>query len=197
MLGCGCVLYQPSRAGPASPPGTPAAAPRRGTRRPRLETPVSSLWTPDGERPVARDGGGGTGSPAAGAEDVADANEPLRAAAQALGIDLDSLTEAERQELAAELSEMMRVRQEIAATPAAEMISNHLIRFLDLATIYLEGDPPAFAEAATAIEAFRCVLEGVGDRLGEHQPMLTEALGQVQMIFVQVKQAHEGQAPTT
>jgi hypothetical protein len=35
----------------------------------------------------------------------------------------------------------------------------------------------------------------VGDRLGEHQPMLTEALGQVQMIFVQVKQAHEQRAP--
>ena len=147
---------------------------------------MSSLWTPDGERPVARPGDAadapGTGAP--------DANEPLRAAAEALGIDLDTLTAEERGELAAELSEMMRVRREIAATPAAEMISNHLIRFLDLATIYLEGEPPAFAEAATAI-----VLEGVGDRLGEHQAMLTEALGQVQMIFVQVKQAHEAHTP--
>ena len=51
------------------------------------------------------------------------------------------------------------------------------------------------AEAATAIEAFRCVLDGIGDRLGEHQAMLTEALGQVQMIFVQVKQAHESHTP--
>jgi hypothetical protein len=152
---------------------------------------MSSLWTPDGERPVSRT------DPSAGAADSAapDASEPLRAAAEALGIDLATLTAEERQELAAELAEMMRVRQEIAATPASEMISNHLIRFLDLATIYLEGEPPAFAEAATAIEAFRCVLEGIGDRLGDHRPMLTEALGQVQMIFVQVKQAHEGQAP--
>ncbi len=152
---------------------------------------MSSLWTPDGERPVARPDAP-EGSPAAAS---ADAGEPLRAAAEALGIDLDSLTAEERQELAAELGEMMRVRREIAATPAAEMISNHLIRFLDLATIYLEGEPPAFAEAATAIEAFRCVLEGIGDRLGEHQAMLTEALGQVQMIFVQVKQAHEAHTP--
>ena len=44
--------------------------------------------------------------------------------------------------------------------------------FFDLATIYLEAEPPAFGEAATMIEAFRAVLDGVGDRLGEHQPML-------------------------
>ena len=119
----------------------------------------------------------------------------MRAAAEAIGVDLDALSAEEREQLAAELEQMMAARREIANTPAAEMISNHLIRFLDLATIYLESEPPAFADAATAIEAFRAVLEGVGDRLGESQPMLTEALGQVQMIFVQVKQAHEGGAP--
>ena len=152
---------------------------------------MSSLWTPGGERPVNT--GPTQAEPAAGAEDPA--GDPLRAAAASLGVDLDSLTEEERGELRAELTEMMRVRQEIAATPASEMVSNHLIRFLDLATIYLEAEPPAFGEAATAIEAFRAVLEGVGDRLGDHRPMLTEALGQIQMIFVQVKQAHEGHTP--
>jgi hypothetical protein len=152
---------------------------------------MSSLWTPDGERPVGRS------DTSAGATDQPelDAGDPLRAAAEALGVDLDALSAEERQQLAAELAEMMAVRREIAATPASEMIANHLIRFLDLATIYLEGEPPAFAEAATAIEAFRCVLEGLGDRLGEHRPMLTEALGQVQMIFVQVKQANESHTP--
>lgn len=159
---------------------------------------MSSLWTPDGERPVGRPDDATSSSPdSAGATSGADAAEPLRAAAEALGIDLDSLSAEERGELAAELAEMMRVRREIAATPASEMIANHLIRFLDLATIYLEGEPPAFAEAATAIEAFRCVLEGLGDRLGDHRPMLTEALGQVQMIFVQVKQANDDHTPDT
>ncbi len=163
---------------------------------------MSSLWTPDGERPVGRPDPTAdaptAATPTAGTTTeptVLDGGEPLRAAAAALGIDLAALDDDERAELAAELAEMMRVRQEIASTPAAEMISNHLIRFLDLATIYLEGDPPAFAEAATAIEAFRCVLDGVGDRLGDHRSMLTEALGQVQMIFVQVKQAHETTTP--
>ena len=45
------------------------------------------------------------------------------------------------------------------------------------------------------IEAFRAVVEGVGERLGEHQPMLTEALGQLQMIFVEVRNRTEHIAP--
>ena len=93
------------------------------------------------------------------------------------------------------MPKMMRVRREVAATPAAEMLANYLMRFFDLATIYLEGEPPAFAEAATVIEAFRSVLDGLGDRLGEHRPMLTEALGQLQMVFVQVKQGTEHASP--
>ena len=110
---------------------------------------MSSLWTPDGERrvPPAAD------EPASSPTKAPYSGDPLRAAAEALGVDLDSLSPEERQQLAAELNEMMRVRQEIGATPAAEMISNHMIRFLDLATIYLETEPPSFGEAATAISA--------------------------------------------
>jgi len=150
---------------------------------------MSSLWTPDGEREVP---------PAASSSDQAEevvSGDPLRAAAAAIGVDLDSLTEEERNQLQSELGEMMRVRREVAATPAAEMLANYLMRFFDLATIYLESEPPAFAEAATVIEAFRSVLEGLGDRLGEHRPMLSEALGQLQMVFVQVKQGTENNSP--
>lgn len=150
---------------------------------------MSSLWTPGGERPVP---------PSAAPPDELDGDvtgDPLRAAAAAIGVDLDSLTDDERTQLQAELAEMMRVRREVAATPAAEMLANYLMRFFDLATIYLESEPPAFAEAATVIEAFRSVLDGLGERLGEHQPMLTEALGQLQMVFVQVKQQTETSAP--
>lgn len=150
---------------------------------------MSSLWTPDGERPVSRADEPSTG----GDEELT--GDPLRAAAAALGVDLDSLSPDERNQLQAELAEMMRVRREVAATPAAEMLANYLMRFFDLATIYLESEPPAFGEAATVIEAFRSVLDGLGDRLGDHQPMLTEALGQLQMVFVQVKQGTETTAP--
>ena len=113
----------------------------------------------------------------------------IEEAAAALGLDLDAMTEEERTQLAAELEEMMQVRRQVAATPASEMLTNYLMRFFDLATIYLEAEPPAFADAATVIEACRSVLDGVGDRLGEHEPLLREALGQAQMVFVQVKNA--------
>ncbi|MGI9578733.1 MAG: hypothetical protein ACR2OH_11070 [Microthrixaceae bacterium] len=166
---------------------------------------MGSLWTPDGEhevppepRPSAAGGDAGA-SAGAGADPAASApvgSEPvpedvLKAAAAANGIDLDSLDDAERAQLAAELGEMMRVRREVAATPASEMLANHMMRLFDLTTIYLESDPPAFGEAATVIEAFRAVLDTLGDRLGETEQPLTEALGQLQMLFVQVKDAAE------
>jgi len=156
---------------------------------------LSFLWSPDGERPVARKSASESTAPSGAAStptDPADTDpgaDPLRAAAAALGLDLDAMTEEERTQLAAELEEMMQVRRQVAATPASEMLTNYLMRFFDLATIYLEAEPPAFAEAATVIEAFRSVLDGVGDRLGEHEPLLREALGQAQMVFVQVKNA--------
>jgi len=157
---------------------------------------MSSLWTPDGERPVNRSAPAGAATPAdpdragVGAE-----GDPLKAAAAALGLDIDSMSAGDRAQLEAELAEMMQVRREVAATPAAEMLTNYLMRFFDLATIYLQSDPPAFADSATVIEAFRCVLDGVGDRLGENEPLLREALGQAQMVFVQVKNATESTAP--
>ena len=157
---------------------------------------MSSLWTPDGERPVGReDAGAPAGDDVPGAPGTPGTADPLREAAKAMGVDLDALTDEERAQLQAELSEMMRVRREVAATPAAEMLTNYLMRFFDLATIYLEGEPPAFGEAATVIEAFRCLLDGIGERLGENEPLLREALGQMQMIFVQVKEATGASAP--
>jgi hypothetical protein len=161
---------------------------------------MSSLWTPDGERPVDRGSGTSTGSDptssdptgAGPATEDAPGTDPLRAAARALGVDLDSMSDDDRAQLEAELQEMMQVRRQVAATPAAEMLTNYLMRFFDLVTIYLESEPPAFAEAATVIEAFRSVLDGVGERLGEHEPLLRETLGQAQMLFVQVKNAQPG-----
>lgn len=162
---------------------------------------MSSLWTPDGEHQVPREpqppeGAGdqaAQGTPGAmrGADEGADhSGDTLRAAAEAIGIDLDSLSDEERDQLRAELAEMMRVRREVAATPASEMLTNHMMRLFDLATIYLEGDPPSFADASTVIEAFRAMLDALGDRLGDSHDTMREALGQLQMLFVQVKDSH-------
>jgi hypothetical protein len=160
---------------------------------------MSSLWTPDGEHKVPPEPQPDDG-PAAAAHGKS-ANPPagdpsadtLRAAAEAIGIDLDSLSDEERDQLRSELAEMMRVRREVAATPASEMLTNHMMRLFDLATIYLEDNPPAFQDASTVIEAFRAMLDALGDRLGDSEDTMREALGQLQMLFVQVKDAHAAQ----
>jgi len=161
---------------------------------------MSSLWTPDGERPVARTPRPADASATQDASTAPDSRvhgdqpqdaDQLRAAAEAIGLDLDAMTAEERAQLQAELNEMMQVRRQIAATPAGEVLTGHVSRLLDLVTIYLGADTPAFADAATVIEAVRGLLDGVGDRFGEHEQMLREALGQAQMVFVRVKEATE------
>lgn len=162
---------------------------------------MSSLWTPDGEHqvppePPAQEPADTAGGPDPGEPQQSNAAEAsadtLRAAAQALGVDLDSMDDAEREQLRSELAEMMRVRREVAATPAADMLTNHMMRLFDLATIYLEADPPAFSDASTVIEAFRAMLDGLEERLGDSQGTMREALGQLQMLFVQVKDSRSG-----
>lgn len=160
---------------------------------------MSSLWTPDGEHqvpsePPSADGPDATAAQGeSGTGPVADASgDTLRSAAEAIGIDLDSLSDEERDQLSAELAEMMRVRREVAATPASEMLTNHMMRLFDLTTIYLEGTPPRFSDASTVIEAFRALLDALGDSLGDSEGTMREALGQLQMLFVQVKNSHGG-----
>ncbi len=163
---------------------------------------MSSLWTPDGERPVRRDPGpsgtdrsGPAAGPGAGATGAHEGGDPLRSAAEALGLDLDAMSAEEQAQLREELVEMMRARQEAASVPASEVLSGYLMQLFDHVVIYLQAEPPAFAEAATMIEAMRSMLDGVGDRLGENGPVLREALGQAQMVFVQVKNAAAEAAP--
>ncbi len=161
---------------------------------------MGTLWTPGGEREVPPAGPdpqseAETGTPSAGPAEDAGQPDHLRAAAEAIGVDLDSLNEEERAQLAAELDEMMAVRRQVGATPAAEMLANHMMRLFDLATIYLETDPPSFNDAFTVIEAFRSMVDGLEGKLGEHEGMLTDALKQLQSLFVQAKGATEAAPP--
>jgi hypothetical protein len=155
---------------------------------------MSSLWTPDGERPIRREPSTGPGPAQDPAEqepvapESPDAADPLRAAAAALGLDLDAMSQEDREQLRAELEEMLEARRRTASVPAAELLARYLMQLGDVVTIYLEADPPAFGEAATVIEAIRGALDGIGDRLGEHEAVMREMLGQLQMIFVQVKE---------
>lgn len=148
-----------------------------------------SLWTPDGERPVQRSTPG-TPTGAAGAAGSGPSPE-LRAALAEAGIDVDQLTPEQLQEAQTMLVEMGRVRQEMLSVPAAEIIANHLMGIYELAAIHLGENPPNFVEASVAIEALRAVLDRIGKEFDENEAVLRQALSQLQMTFVQLKEQVE------
>lgn len=155
-----------------------------------------SLWTPGGEHEVPR---GGDSQPAPPADQ---ATEPVGVPAGAPagfpgGIDPSQLSDEEREQLEAAAAEMAEVQRRVAAAPAADVIANHVMGFYELAAIHLSQQPPNLAQATIAVDAMRAVVENLNGRLGEAEPTLKEALGQVQMAFVQLTEANAegGQEP--
>lgn len=110
---------------------------------------MSTLWTPDGERPIS---------------------DEERARAEALA------------------KEMSEVRERLAKTPAAVVVGNHVMGFYELAAIHLSQQPPNFPEATVAIDAMTAVLERLKGRLGENEQVMRDALAQLQLTFVQLKE---------
>ena len=138
---------------------------------------MSSLWTPDGEHRVGRT------DPAA--------PRPAADAAGAEGVtgpeDLDE--EALRAEIDAEINE---ARARVAEAPPEIVVLNHAMGLYELGAIHLSSSPPNLAGAALAIDAFACLVEGLGDRLGPDSGTLRDALAQIRLAFVQIKGAGGG-----
>lgn len=126
-----------------------------------------SLWTPGGEHPVDRGeaAGGPGGSPR-----------------------LTPEQEAEAHQIAAE---MQQVRDQLAQVPAAVVIANHAMGCYELAAIHLSSQPPNFAEAQLAIDAFGALVGITEGRLGPDEATLSDALAQIRLAFVQVKASWE------
>ena len=85
-------------------------------------------------------------------------------------------------------AEMDAVRQQLASVPAAVVVANHAMGLYELAAIHLSADPPAFGEAQVAIDAMGAIVEGLKGRLGDNETVLVDALGQLRLAFVQLKQ---------
>ena len=150
---------------------------------------MSSLWTPSGERPVARpepepasrpepqgvDPRGGGGAPG---------RDPGR------DIDPDDFTDDEMAE------QMLLMQEQVLATPAAVVVANHCMALFELAALYLSPEPPQLADAQVAIDAMTAVVEAVGPRFGPNEKPLREALAQLRMAFVEAKN-HVSTPPPT
>jgi hypothetical protein len=134
-----------------------------------------SLWTPGGEVPVDRNRPTDEPQPDEGMS------------GRVGGPSLDDLSPEERAQAEQMIAEMAEVQRQVLAAPAAQVVTNHIAGFYELAALHLSQEQPRFDEARLAIDAMAAVVEGVGARLGENEDPLRQALNQIQMAFVQRK----------
>src|SRR5687767_13380885 len=133
---------------------------------------MSSIWTPGGERPIRREP---EPAPAAARTDVARDDD-------------DELTPEEMEQ------QMAALQEQLAQTPAAEVVANHCFGLFELAALHLSLQPPQLGEATVAIDALGALVSGLQGRLGEHEGQLNEALASLRLAFVQIRAANLGQA---
>lgn len=86
---------------------------------------------------------------------------------------------------------MYDARARLGEMPAEVVVSNHVMGLYELAAIHLSAEPPALHEAALAIDAVGCLVEGLGERLGPDSETLANALSNIRLAFVQIKSAAE------
>jgi len=126
-----------------------------------------SLWTPGGDHPVPpRDTA------------PAPAEEPPAS---------DDLAPEDQAQLQAMQAEMEEVRQGLLAAPASVVIANHAMGIYELAAIHLMSEQPRLVEASLAVDALAALVEGLEGRLGDAEPTLREALGQLRAAYLEVR----------
>ena len=82
---------------------------------------------------------------------------------------------------------LSQARERLSEAPAEVVVVNHVMGLYELAAIHLSASPPRLHEAALAIDAVACLVEGLGERLGEESETLLTALSNIRLAFVQVK----------
>ncbi len=82
---------------------------------------------------------------------------------------------------------MADVRQRLAEVPAEVVVTNHVMGLYELAAIHLSSAPPDLAAASLAIDAVGCLVDGLGDRLGAEAGTMRDALANIRLAFVSVR----------
>jgi hypothetical protein len=98
----------------------------------------------------------------------------------------------------AEAREQLRqIREQLAGTPVADIVANHVIGLWELAILHLTGVDetagPNLREASVAIDAVAALVEGLGDRLGQNAEPLREALAQLRLAYVEASRGAPGE----
>ena len=84
---------------------------------------------------------------------------------------------------------IQEARQRLTEVPAQVVVTNHVMGLYELAAIHLSSPTPDLQSAALAIDAVACLVDGLGDRIGENASTMRDALANIRMAFVQVKAA--------
>ncbi|MGH9189095.1 MAG: DUF1844 domain-containing protein [Acidimicrobiales bacterium] len=121
-----------------------------------------TLWTPSGERPVPR--------------------EPAAAPPGEPSVDDMPVDEEALQELAQRMADM---QEQLLRTPAVAVIVNHCIALYELAALHLDQESPDLDAARLAIDALAGIVDRLGERLGEHERPLRDALAALQLGYVE------------
>jgi hypothetical protein len=90
---------------------------------------------------------------------------------------------------------MEELRRQLAGTPAEAVVANHCYGLFELAAVYLSQNPPLLDQARLAIDALGCLVEGMGERLGEPAGTLKDALAQIRLAYVELAKEAEAGAP--
>lgn len=102
-------------------------------------------------------------------------------------------TELHADDIAAAERALDEARARLSDVPAEVVVVNHVMGLYELAAIHLSASPARLVEAALAIDAVACLVEGLGERLGPEFDTLSAALGNIRLAFVQVKGATDSQ----
>jgi hypothetical protein len=87
-------------------------------------------------------------------------------------------------------------RARLAEVPAEIIITNHVMGLYELGAIHLSANPPDLRQAALAIDAVACLVDGLGTRLGEDAPTMQDALNNIRLACVQIKGQMTAPAPS-
>lgn len=101
--------------------------------------------------------------------------------------EFDQLSPDEQQQVAEAEQAMAEARERLGSVPAEVVITNHVMGLYELAAIHLSAEQPDLAQAALAIDALACLVDGLGDRLGPDAPTMVGALQNIRLAFVQIK----------
>jgi hypothetical protein len=87
-------------------------------------------------------------------------------------------------------AQLEQLRDQLAKTPAVQVVANHAFGLFELAALHLSLKPPQLSEAQLAIDALAALVEGMPGRLGEYEAQLRDGVAQLRIAYVQIKSAN-------